>query len=189
MILATGLTLWVALLYSAIAQRLSGHESSKLSWLFIAAAVTIPVFYVPAFFYNTATNFTIVDLWRFWIIHLWVEHFLELFVACAVAIIFYQLAIVSSTTAARVVYLDALLYARRRDHRHRASLVLHRPGTDCDGAELSFLGDGGRPTDSFIFILLGVVPLVIAALKTYTNLDAGPALSINAEPEPARAAS
>ena len=75
MMLATGLTLWVVLLYRAIAPRLSGHESSELSWLFIAAAVTIPVFYVPAFFYNTATNFTIVDLWRFWIIHLWVKTF------------------------------------------------------------------------------------------------------------------
>jgi nitric oxide reductase subunit B len=90
--------------------RLHGHESSELSALFIAAAVTIPVFYVPAFFYNTASNFTVVDVWRFWIIHLWVENFLDLFVTCAVAIIFYQLGIVSSITAARVVYLDALLY-------------------------------------------------------------------------------
>ncbi len=65
---------------------------------------------MPAFFYNTASNFTVVDLWRFWVIHLWVEDFLELFVPCAVAIIFYQLGIVSNATACRVVYLDALLY-------------------------------------------------------------------------------
>jgi nitric oxide reductase subunit B len=110
LMLAAGLVLWVALLYRAISPRLSGHESSELSGLFIAAAVTIPVFYVPAFFYNTASNFTVVDLWRFWIIHLWVENFLELFVTCAVAMIFYQLGMVSSTTASRVVYLDALLY-------------------------------------------------------------------------------
>lgn len=108
--LAAGLFLWVLLLYRAIAPRLRGHESSELAGLFIAAAVTIPVFYVPAFFYNTASNFTVVDLWRFWIIHLWVENFLELFVTCAVAVIFYQLGIVSSTTASRVVYLDALLF-------------------------------------------------------------------------------
>lgn len=110
MMLAAGLVLWVVLLYRAIAPRLCGHESSELSALFMAAAVAIPVFYVPAFFYNTASNFTIVDLWRFWVIHLWVENFLELFVTCAVAIIFYQLGIVSSITASRVVYLDALLY-------------------------------------------------------------------------------
>jgi len=110
MMLAAGLVLWVVLLYRAIAPRLNGHESSELAGLFIAAAITIPVFYVPAFFFNTTSNFTVVDLWRFWVIHLWVENFLELFVTCAVAIIFYQLGIVSSTTASRVVYLDALLY-------------------------------------------------------------------------------
>jgi len=110
MMFAISLIVWVVLLYRAIRPRLRGHESSELSGLFIAAAVTIPIFYVPAFFYGTATNFTVVDLWRFWIIHLWVENFLELFVTCAVAIIFYQLGMVSSSTASRVVYLDALLY-------------------------------------------------------------------------------
>jgi nitric oxide reductase subunit B len=108
--LAAGLILWVVLVYRAIKPRLRGHESSELYALFVAAAVTIPVFYLPTFFYNSASNFTVVDLWRFWIIHLCVENFLELFVTCAVAIIFYQLGIVSSTTACRVVYLDALLY-------------------------------------------------------------------------------
>jgi hypothetical protein len=82
---------------------------------------------------NPASNFTIVDLWRFWIIHLWVENFLELFVTCAVAIIFYQLGMVSSTTASRVVYLDALLYLGS-GIIGRTSLVLHRPGANHDGA-------------------------------------------------------
>ena len=154
MMLATGLTLWVVLLYRAIAPRLSGHESSELSWLFIAAAVTIPVFYVPAFFYNTATNFTIVDLWRFWIIHLWVENFLELFVTCAVAIIFYQLVIVSSTTAARVVYLDALLYLG-------AGII----GT---GHHWYFTGQGQIAMAlSSVFSAMEVVPLTLLTLDAW----------------------
>ena len=49
-------------------------------------------------------------MWRFWIIHLWVEGFFELFVTVMVAIIFYKMGIVSHLTAARVVYLDAILY-------------------------------------------------------------------------------
>jgi hypothetical protein len=31
-------------------------------------------------FYGSPTNYTIVDAWRFWIIHLWVEGFFEFFV-------------------------------------------------------------------------------------------------------------
>jgi nitric oxide reductase subunit B len=49
-------------------------------------------------------------MWRFWIIHLWVEGFFELFVTVMVAIIFHQLGIITQITAARVVYLDAILY-------------------------------------------------------------------------------
>src|ERR1035437_4354631 len=78
--------------------------------LFLYAAVAIPLFYLPALFFDSRTNFTVADTWRFWIIHLWVEGFFELFATVMVAVIFYKLSIVSHQTAARVVYLDAILY-------------------------------------------------------------------------------
>jgi nitric oxide reductase subunit B len=152
--LAASLVLWVALLYRAISPRLRGHESSELSGLFIAAAATMPIFYVPAFFYNTASNFTVVDLWRFWIIHLWVENFLELFVTCAVAIIFYHLGIVSSTTASRVIYLDALLYL--------GSGII---GT---GHHWYFTGQAERTMAfSAVFSAMEVVPLTLLTLDAW----------------------
>ena len=51
-----------------------------------------------------------VDTWRFWIIHLWVEGFFELFVTVMVAVMFYKLDMVSRQTATRVIYLDAILF-------------------------------------------------------------------------------
>jgi nitric oxide reductase subunit B len=51
-----------------------------------------------------------VDNWRFWIIHLWVEGFFELFVTTMVAVLFYKLGMVSQQTALRVIYLDAILF-------------------------------------------------------------------------------
>jgi nitric oxide reductase subunit B len=68
------------------------------------------VFYLPAFFFGSSTNFTVVDTWRFWIIHLWVEGFFELFATVMVAIIFLKLGMVSRQTATRVIYLDAILF-------------------------------------------------------------------------------
>jgi nitric oxide reductase subunit B len=61
-------------------------------------------------FFGPTSHFSVVDTWRFWIIHLWVEGFFELFVTVMVAIIFYKLGIISHLTASRVVYLDGLLY-------------------------------------------------------------------------------
>jgi len=83
---------------------------SELASLFLYSAAAIPVFYLPALFYGPHTNFAVIDNWRFWIIHLWVEGFFELFATVLVATMFHQMGLVSVTTATRVVYLDAILY-------------------------------------------------------------------------------
>jgi nitric oxide reductase subunit B len=78
--------------------------------MFLVAALAVPVFYVPALFFGAKTNFTVVDTWRFWIIHLWVEGFFEFFVTTVVALTFYQLGLTRRNVALRVIYLDAILY-------------------------------------------------------------------------------
>ena len=60
--------------------------------------------------FGAKTNFTVVDTWRFWIIHLWVEGFFEFFVTTVVALTFYQLGLTRRNVALRVIYLDAILY-------------------------------------------------------------------------------
>jgi len=76
----------------------------------ISTAVAIPVFYLPALFYNSHTNFAVSDNWRFWIIHPWVEGYFELFATVLVAVIFVQMGLVTTRSATRLVYLDAILY-------------------------------------------------------------------------------
>ena len=109
-LLAIGLILWVILLVRALAPALREKHKREITLLFIFAALAIPLFYLPAFFYGRADNFTVVDNWRFWIIHLWVEGFFELFVTTMVAVTFFRLGVVSRQTATRVVYLDAILF-------------------------------------------------------------------------------
>ena len=78
--------------------------------MFLVAALAIPVFYIPALFFGAKTNYTVVDTWRFWIIHLWVEGFFEFFATTIVALTFYQLGLTRRNVALRVIYLDAILY-------------------------------------------------------------------------------
>jgi nitric oxide reductase subunit B len=61
-------------------------------------------------FYGAETNYTVVDTWRFWIIHLWVEGYFEFFATTVVALTFYQLGMTRRNVALRVIYLDAILY-------------------------------------------------------------------------------
>jgi nitric oxide reductase subunit B len=109
-LLAVGLILWLVLLFRGVASSRRDTERREITSLFLYAALAIPLFYLPAMFFDSSTHFSVVDTWRFWIIHLWVEGFFELFATVMVAVIFYQLGIVSHLTAARVVYLDAILY-------------------------------------------------------------------------------
>ena len=109
-LLVIGMIGWVVMLLRGVAPALLDPERREIASLFLLAASAIPLFYLPAFFYDSTTNFTVVDNWRFWIIHLWVEGFFELFVTVMVAVTFFRLGVVQRLTAARVIYLDAILF-------------------------------------------------------------------------------
>ena len=109
-LLAAGLVLWLVLIFRGIGPARRDPEQGEISSLFLFAALAIPLFYLPAMFFNGATHFSVVDNWRFWIVHLWVEGFFELFVTVMVAVQFYKLGMVSRQTAIRVIYLDAILF-------------------------------------------------------------------------------
>lgn len=109
-LLAVGLVFWLVLMYRALRPVMRHGKRSELAALFLYAAAAIPVFYLPALFFGPRANFAVIDNWRFWIIHLWVEGFFELFATVLVAVMFHLLGLVTAKTATRVVYLDAILY-------------------------------------------------------------------------------
>ena len=110
-LLVVGLLVWFALLWLLVRTSALAEPAVKpLVRMFLVAALAIPVFYVPALLFGARTNYTVVDTWRFWIIHLWVEGFFEFFATTVVALTFYQLGLTRRNVALRVIYLDAILY-------------------------------------------------------------------------------
>ena len=109
-LLAIGLIFWLFLILRGIGPARRNPQETEISSLFLCAALAIPLFYLPAMFFGSTSHFSVVDSWRFWIIHLWVEGFFELFVTVMVAVLFYKLGMVSRQTATRIIYLDAILF-------------------------------------------------------------------------------
>lgn len=110
-LLIVGLLVWFTLLFKLLQpDTLNDSEAKPLVRAFLLASLAIPLFYIPALFFGAKTNFTVVDTWRFWIIHLWVEGFFEFFATTLVALLFYQLGLTQRNVALRVIYLDAILY-------------------------------------------------------------------------------
>jgi nitric oxide reductase subunit B len=110
-LLVLGMVLWCVILFRGLRGRLAGDSPGNLPYLFFYSALTLPLFYAVGLLSRTQTNFAIADFWRFWVVHLWVEDFLELFTTIVVAYIFVLLGVVSERTATRVIYFDALLYS------------------------------------------------------------------------------
>ncbi len=108
--LVAGLVLWFVLIVRAVGSARKDSEQGEIATLFLLTAAAIPFFYLPALFFTGQTHFSVVDMWRFWIIHLWVEGFFELFVTAMIAVLFYKLGMVTRVTALRVIYLDAILF-------------------------------------------------------------------------------
>lgn len=109
-LLAAGLVFWLFLMFRALKPALKSPAKREFTSLFLFASAAVVLFYIPAFFWGARTNFAVIDNWRFWIIHLWVEGFFELFATVLVAAMFVHMGVVRVMTATRVVYLDAILY-------------------------------------------------------------------------------
>ena len=110
-LLTLGLLAWVAILFRGMRRRLDGEHRGNLPWLFFFSALSIPAFYAVGLLAHPASHFTTTDFWRFWVVHLWVEDFLELFTTIMVAYIFVLIGVVDERIALTMVYLDILLYS------------------------------------------------------------------------------
>ena len=82
-----------------------------MPWLFFMAALAIPAFYAVGLIARTGDHFTVTEFWRFWVVHLWVEDFLELFTTVMVAYMFVLLGVVREKVALTVIFLDIILYS------------------------------------------------------------------------------
>jgi nitric oxide reductase subunit B len=61
--------------------------------------------------FGPKSHFAVIDFWRFWVVHLWVEDFLEIFTTVTVAYMFVLIGMVPERTATRLIYLEIILYS------------------------------------------------------------------------------
>jgi nitric oxide reductase subunit B len=72
-----------------------------LLWLFILSAGAIGLFYGAGLTWGQHTNLSLVEYWRWWVVHLWVEGFFEVFATAVIAFFFARLKLIRPRIAAR----------------------------------------------------------------------------------------
>jgi nitric oxide reductase subunit B len=110
-LLIVGMVMWIAMVWRGLRPRLKSESKLNMPWLFFFSGLAIPAFYAVGLLAGSDQSITVADFWRFWVVHLWVEDFLELFTTVMVAYIFVMLGVVTHRIALGVIFLDIILYS------------------------------------------------------------------------------
>ncbi|HOL72973.1 MAG TPA: nitric-oxide reductase large subunit [Bryobacteraceae bacterium] len=160
-LLLAGLFIWLFLVIRAIRPALKNPgEQRQLLWLFLISAGAIGLFYGAGLAWGQHSHISIVEYWRWWVVHLWVEGFFEVFATVVIAFFFARLNLIRPAFAARAALLSATIFLS-------GGII----GT-CH--HLYFTG---TPTVALawgsVFSALEVVPLTLIAFGTMEDLRRG----------------
>jgi nitric oxide reductase subunit B len=156
--LTVGLVLWVFLVGRNVVVAIRrGDEYKSILTLFLIAAIAIGAFYMAGLMWGKGTNLAIAEYWRWWVVHLWVEGFFEVFATVVIVFMFARLQLIRVKTANTAVILSSTVFL--------AGGII---GT------LHHLYFTGTPTPVLalgaVFSALEVVPLVLAGFEAWENV-------------------
>ncbi|MFZ2284016.1 MAG: nitric-oxide reductase large subunit [Lutibacter sp.] len=109
--LGIGLVLWVVLVGRHLIYGIRKNDSSKhLLIILLISVVAIGMFFFSGLMYGENSSLPVINYWRWWLVHLWVEGFFEVFATVVIAFIFSRLKIISESTAGRVSIASASIF-------------------------------------------------------------------------------
>ncbi len=153
--LFVGLLLWLFLVGRALwpAIRRKDEMSSIVGLLFLST-IAIGLFYGAGLMWGEHTHISLVEYWRWWVVHLWVEGFFEVFAVAVISFLFVKLGLLRGKTATEAVLFATIVYLTGGvlGMFHHLYFV----GTTTAGVALGAA-----------FSALEVVPLAIIGLEAY----------------------
>jgi nitric oxide reductase subunit B len=106
-----GLMLWLALVGRALAPALKARsESRTLIWMLFLSTVAIGLFYAAGLMWGKTTHLSMVEYWRWWVVHLWVEGFFEVFATAVIALLFARMGLVRTSSATVAVLFATIVF-------------------------------------------------------------------------------
>ena len=157
-LLFVGLVLWLVLMLRSLwpALKRKGEDSSLL-YLFLVSSVAIPLFYAAGLMYGQRSHLVTAEYWRWWVVHLWVEGFFEVFATVVIAFLFTRLKLIEirSTTRAVLFSTTIFLFGGIIGTFHHLYFT---------GASAAVIALGA------VFSALEVVPLALVGYEAWENL-------------------
>ncbi|MGD8395637.1 MAG: nitric-oxide reductase large subunit [Candidatus Eiseniibacteriota bacterium] len=157
-LLLVGLLLWLVLMVRALLPALRRNDDNRtLLTMLVISCVAIAGFYGAGLMWGRQTNLAMAEYWRWWVVHLWVEGFFEVFATVVIAFLFVRLGLVrvKLATAAALFSTNVFLAGGIIGTFHHLYFT---------GTPTAVLALGAT------FSALEVVPLVLLGFEVYHNL-------------------
>jgi nitric oxide reductase subunit B len=153
-----GLVFWLWLMWRALWPALKRNDEGRsLILLFTISAIAIPLFYGAGLMYGQRSHIVRVEYWRWWVVHLWVEGFFEVFATVVIGFLFTRLKLLSITTATRAVLFSTVIFLS-------GGIIGTFHHLYFTGVPDSVLALGA------VFSALEVVPLVLIGFEAWENI-------------------
>ena len=110
-LLFVGLLFWLTLLGRALWPALKRPSETRglIAMVFLSAAC-IGGFYATSLVWGQHTHYAMIEYWRWWLVHLWVEGFFEVFATAVVGLLFTRLGLVAASSANRAIVLETIVF-------------------------------------------------------------------------------
>lgn len=170
-----GLFLWFALMWRGMAPALrrarrtggpidptseaplAAGSQRSLSLMLLMSCLAIASFYGAAFGVGHATHLSIAEYWRWWVVHLWVEGFFEVFATTVIAFLFSRLGLIRPRLAATSVVSSTTIFLA-------GGIIGTAHHLYFTGSSPVVLALGA------VFSALEVVPLALMGFEAFRNL-------------------
>jgi nitric oxide reductase subunit B len=106
-----GLMLWLTLVGRALWPAMKKRDESRsIVGLLFLSTTAIGLFFGAALMWGEHTHLSMVEYWRWWLVHLWVEGFFEVFATAVIAFLFTRLGLLQSKTATVAVLFATIVF-------------------------------------------------------------------------------
>ena len=157
-LLFIGLVFWLWLMWRALKPALARRDQSySLLLMFVVSSIAIPLFYAAGLMYGERSNLVTAEYWRWWVVHLWVEGFFEVFATVVIAFLLTRLKLLSVPTATRAVLFSTVVFLS-------GGIIGTFHHLYFAGTPNIVLGLGA------VFSALEVVPLVLIGFEAWENI-------------------
>ena len=152
------LFLWLFLVARALwpALRRPGAHRSLLA-LFLLSSLAIAAFYAAGLGIWKHTHLAMAEYWRWWVVHLWVEGFFEVFATVVIAFLFSRLQLIRTSSATRAALFSTSVFLS-------GGIIGTFHHLYFSGTPAVVMGLGA------VFSALEVVPLALIGFEAWENL-------------------